>query len=309
MDHVARVEWLLELGFSRRAVDHRLSTGQWRRLLPGVILTTIGEISRRQRLAAALAWAGDSAAIDGIDACFHYGLRSSPPHPRLVQIATNKGDLPRSRDFVVVRRQTRPLQVRRTDMLRYVTPADAVVAAARRMTSQRQITALFSEAVQQRVVSADELLTSHLAGSPRGRKLCDAALDAVIGGSRSAPEAEVRSLMLSAPALLSVVFNRLLRLPTGRIVSPDALLTDSGVVHETNGRKWHAAEDRFDSMQERHDAMTECGLIVLHNSPRRIMAEPAAVLGQIERTHALYAGRGLPPGVELLPAECELSTF
>lgn len=309
LDHVVHVDALQELGFTRRAIDHRLGTGQWQRVLPGVILTATTEMSRRQRLLAAQTWAGRDAAIDGIDACYHYGLRTTLPVDEIVHVATRKGCLPRSQAFVVVRRQDRPLDTRRTELLRYVAPADAVIAAGRRFRSERQLLALFSEAVQRKLVDPAELARSHRLGSPRGRLLAEGALEAVIGGSRSAPEADVRRLMMSAPSLQSAVFNRVVRLPDGRIVSPDALLVDSGVVHEVNGRKWHALEDRFESMQERHDAMTEFGLVVLHNSPRRIAAEPRTVLRQIERTDALYAGRGLPAGIVLLPSECGSSTF
>lgn len=277
-----------------------------------MVLTTRGGLSRRQRLGAALAWAGDDAAIDGIDACYHYGLRSSLPDEQLVHVATHNGNAPRTRFFVVVRRRDRPLDVRRTDLLRYVAPADAVVAAGRRMATERQVLALFSEAVQRGIVPLADIVASHRNGPPRGRIFAENALEALGAGIRSAPEADIRTLMAAVPALQPVVFNRPLLLPNGRRVVPDALLLGSGVVHETNGRRWHAAEDRFDSMQERHDAMTECGLILLHNSPRRINAEPREVLLQIERTHAFYAGRGLPSGVVLLPentGECHSSTF
>ena len=56
-------------------------------------------------------------------------------------------------------------------------------------------------------------------------------------------------------------------------------------------------------MQERHDAMTTAGLTVLHNSPRRIRARGETVLREFEACYRANAGRGLPPGVLLLPED------
>jgi hypothetical protein len=71
-------------------------------------------------------------------------------------------------------------------------------------------------------------------------------------------------------------------------------------VHETNGRSAHRREDLFEDMQVRHDAMTEAGLTVLHNAPRRIALRGREVIAQFERCYLRDVGRGLPPGVELL---------
>lgn len=71
-------------------------------------------------------------------------------------------------------------------------------------------------------------------------------------------------------------------------------------MHETNGVRFHAWGDAFESMQERHDAMTAAGLVVLHNAPRRLRVAPAAVLAEVERCFAANSGRGLPQGVHLL---------
>jgi len=85
-------------------------------------------------------------------------------------------------------------------------------------------------------------------------------------------------------------------------VSPDALALDAGLVHETNGRRAHARQDLFEDMQERHDAMTAAGLTVLHNSPRRLATQPRIAIAEFVECHRRLAGRGLPPGVELVRA-------
>jgi hypothetical protein len=94
--------------------------------------------------------------------------------------------------------------------------------------------------------------------------------------------------------------NVLLRLPCGRLISPDALFESSAVIHETNGRGAHARADLFEDMQERRDALTAAGFVVLHKSPRRPLTAPREVLAEVERCHRRYDGRGLAPGVTVV---------
>ena len=73
------------------------------------------------------------------------------------------------------------------------------------------------------------------------------------------------------------------------------------MVHETNGREPHyEEEDAFDSMQERHDAMTTAGLPALNNSPRLIATTGPRILRELETIYLRDRGRGLPPGVVIL---------
>jgi hypothetical protein len=94
--------------------------------------------------------------------------------------------------------------------------------------------------------------------------------------------------------------NPLLELPDGRRISPDVLMPDAPLVHETNGRAFHAGEDTFESMQARHDVMTAVGLTALHNSPRRLRREGLRVMDEFLTCYRRLAGQPLPPGVRLL---------
>jgi hypothetical protein len=40
--------------------------------------------------------------------------------------------------------------------------------------------------------------------------------------------------------------------------------------------------------------------VALHNSPRRLRQHGREAITQVERCHAMYAGRGLPEGVTFL---------
>jgi hypothetical protein len=162
------------------------------------------------------------------------------------------------------------------------------------------VLALLSEVVQRQVASYEDLVRAHVRGSPRNARLADAALEHVGAGIRSVAEFDFRRLAEASSVLPPLVYNPVLRLPTGRLVSPDALAVDAGLVHETNGRAAHARVDLFEDMQERHDAMTESGLVVLHNPPRRIRRQGRAVIAQFEHVYLRHAGRGLPDGVRMV---------
>ena len=302
----AHQEWVisrsqaLAAGLSRRAIEYRLSKRRRQRLLPGVYLAAPVRPTWVQLQIAALLYAGDTAALDDVDACQHYRLTAVGRPGRAVFVAVTETATARDIDYLRVRRTRHPFQVVYAGARRFVDPATALVAVSRRVRNERDVLAAFSEAVQRRVVTPQLLIVSHEIAGRRGAGAADAALLDIQAGVRSAPEGDFRHLALGGRILPPLLYNRKLRLPTGRIVIPDALAEDAALVHETNGRKPHEREDLFDGMQERHDALTEAGLTALHSSPRRLRIAGAEAIAQFERCYLRLRGRGLPPGVTLL---------
>jgi len=293
----------LAAGLTPRAIAFRLAAEHWQLVLPDVYLTHRGTLDREHRLRAALLFAGDDAAIDAFDACAWYGVKAAVVDDGRVHVVVPSAARSRSHEFVVVRRCSQNLKViTAANGLRYLDAAAAVIAAARGLRFEREVTALLSDAVQRGVVTTAELRRAHLDGPPRGSRLTAIALDHVLGGARSLPEAGFRALAIRSRVLPALLYNPLLRLPDGRLISPDALDVDAGLVHEVNGRSVHARTDLFEDMQVRHDVMTAAGLIVLHNSPRRIAEAGHLALREFEQCHLRYAGRGLPRGIEIVRA-------
>lgn len=206
----------------------------------------------------------------------------------------------RSRGFVVVRRTIAPISVVATDLLRYVDPAAAVIAATRQMSSPRSVLAALSDALQRNVTTYDDLVRAHIQGPPRNSRLTDDALEHLAAGTRSAPDADFRKLARSSSILPEIEYNVWITRPIGRIMCVDALIRSSAVIHETNGKGAHKREDLFEDMQERHDALIAAGFTVLHNPRRRLLTRGREVIAQVERCHLMYDGRGLPPGVKIL---------
>src|SRR4051794_25547457 len=101
-DGVLTREQGLAHGLTPRAIAYRLACGAWQGVLPGVYVTHSGVPTRRQRLVAALLFAGPTAAIDAVDACHFHGVSAVRPDESLVHVVVPWGDTARTRGFVVV---------------------------------------------------------------------------------------------------------------------------------------------------------------------------------------------------------------
>jgi hypothetical protein len=300
-DGVLTREQALNLGLTRGAIAHRVLTGLWQWLLPGVLLLEPGEPSRRQLLIAAVCWGGDGALIDGPSACFWHGITVATYDQSIVNIVVATDSPLRDQGFVRVRRTRSMPRGVGGDVVRYVDLATALVVTAQQLP-ERPAAALLAEAVQRRRVEVDDLEQAMAVAPRRGRDQVRRSLDELHAGIRSVAEGDVRRIVARSSTLPEPMWNAMLRLPCGRLVSPDALWRTAGLVHETNGVRFHAWASDFESMQERHDAMTAARLVVLHNAPRRLHIAPAAVLAELERCFVASYGRGLPAGVDLVPA-------
>lgn len=287
------------VGMSKHAIANRMRYDGWHAVLPGVFLTHAGDLTRRQMLIAALLWAGPEAAIDGRDACRFHGVKAVSPDEHFVEIVIPPQGTVRSTGFVRVRRAG-SYQVVKSERLRYVDAATAVIATTRRLTNGRAALAVISDALQRRACTELDLLTAHVQGPPRNAALTDQALAAVGLGARSVPEVRFQDLAVASSILPPLLYNPLLRLPDGRLISPDALAEEAALVHETNGRQAHGREDLFEDLQERHQVMTVAGLTVLHNTPRQLWIQGRRIITGFETCYIRDRGRGLPPGVVLL---------
>jgi hypothetical protein len=300
-DFVISREQAFERGLTRGAVDDRLASKAWQVVLPSVYFAGSGTPTRRQKMIAALLYAGHGSAIDDVDACRFHGIKAAAVDHYLIHVVVPWGSPARSHDYVRIRRTSRPIEAVVTSRLRYVDPATAVIAAARRVKSDRTVLALISDAVQRNVATVKQLMCAQIAGPPRNARRADAALAQVGAGIRSAPEGDFRTLAEASAILPPLLYNRSLLLPNRQIICPDALAPDAPLVHETNGRRAHKRLDLFEDMQVRHEVMTSVGLIAFHTSPRRLALHGGEVVRAFERAYLREAGKGLPAGVVLLP--------
>jgi hypothetical protein len=271
----------------------------WQVVLPGVYATFTGGLSLRHTWRAALLHAGPRAQLNDLSALHAHRLSGLPADPLARVLVPDKVQMS-SREFVVVRRTTRLPRPVMIDELPVVPIGRALCEFAARHADERDAFAVVAAAIQNRRVKIDTLIEEIERGPARGRPRLTRIVRRLDAGVRSVAEDDFRRLVLASRNLPEPMWNGLLELPSGQKVSPDALFLDSGVVHETNGKRFHQGFDDFESMQKRNDALVAAGLVVLHNSPRRIRAEGRDVISEVEQCHLRHAGRGLPDGIVIL---------
>lgn len=279
----------------------RVLGSRWRVIFPGIYAAQTGPLTPRQKARAALLYGGEHAQLDDVSSLVRHGVRYLPQDDRefLLIPADQKRQ---SRDFVVVRRTFYMPSPLMASGRMPVTPISRALADfALRCDDERKVRAVLMSAVQRRQVAVADLQREVATASARGLKRLLRVLDELEAGVRSVGEGDIRRLCERSKILPTPLYNPLLQLPSGRRISPDLLLEEAALVHETNGREPHyEEEDAFDGMQERHDALTTAGLTALHNSPRLIATTGARILRELETIYVRDRGRGLPPGVVIL---------
>jgi hypothetical protein len=281
-DSVVTRAQAVRAGLSRHAISYRLrDRGPWRLLLPGVYLTLPGVPTQVQRETAALLYAGPNAMITGAAALRFYEFRQIPRQSNdVVDILIPSRCQRTSTGCARVHRTAHMPLIWATGPAerRYAFPARAVVDTARWLTDLREVRALVGDAVQNRHCAvaqlADELRTG---GTPNGALLRKVIAE-VTAGVRSAPEAELRDLIVRA-RLPMPLFNPRLYLPNGTfIASPDAWWPDAGVAIEVDSRQWHLAPDDWERTMVRHSDLGQYGIVTLHVTPHQLRSAPAAFL-------------------------------
>lgn len=295
---------------STEAVRHRIRPGgPWRRVLPGVYLTTTGVPDERQRLRAALLYAGGSAVLAGPSALVLHGLDAPAEDRRVHLLLPHPVRVARHR-LVVVRRTRRELETTYRQGLPVCTLARAVLDTCRLLTSEREVRAVVAGAVQDRRVTVDALTAELSAGERSGSRLVRSVLAEVGAGVRSVSEAELRDLFATSTVLPPALWNCSLLFHGEWLADPDCYFEDAGLCVESDSRAWHLLPEDHDATMDRHLRMEATGLHVLHITPTRRRTHPAVVLARVEAAYLAARAAGVPAGITVtqrqLPAESEL---
>lgn len=290
---------VLACGVPADTVDTWVRRGRWQAVLPRVYDTSPGRAGQRQRLRAALLYAGDDAALDGVTAARLHGLRV--PDSAEVHVAVPAARQIVGRGFVVVRRAKTLPRVARACLAVVNVETSAVIAAVH-LGDPGTALALLAEAVQRGLTTPERL--AHVAlGAPRhGRAVVNAALGDIVAGCRSAPEAAFRRLVRTRRTLPEPLWNPLLVLPDGSRLSPDAYWPEAALAHEVDSREHHLYGTAWEDTMQRHAALTAAGVTALHSSPRRIAVDGHRLLDELESAYRIGLRRGPAAGVQILRA-------
>ena len=166
-DGVIRTAELRAAGVSGYAVSARCRpSGPWQRVLPGVVLMEAGAPTRRQRLRAAVAYAGAGSVITGVDAMRAQGV--DLPHRGEVRVLVPAARRVASRSYLTVERSTRLPEPVCRNGLPFAPVVRATVDAARHEGDHGRLRALLFAPVLAGACTVADLLAELDAGSQRG---------------------------------------------------------------------------------------------------------------------------------------------
>ena len=281
----------LKCGLTDRALHYRIQPGgPWRRLLPGIYVTSTGDPGRDQRLMAALLYAGEGSILTGQAALRHYKIKV--PDERRVDVLIPISRRRMSAQYVVVHRTARmPRLHAAIGPIQFASPQRAASDAALSLHRLSDVRAIAAGVVQRGLCTVPALTAELDAGPRRDAALLRRVLEELEDGIRSAAEADLRVLLKRA-RLPTPLFNARLYLGDQLVAVPDAWWPLAGLVVEVDSREWHLAPADWERTMRRHAALTALGILVLHFSPRQIRTEPDEVAAAIRA--ALQAGSPIP---------------
>jgi hypothetical protein len=277
---------LLAAGVGDMTIYRSVRSGAWQRLLAGVYRLNMNPLTDEHRRVAAALFAGPGAQITGLSALHFYGFRYAPSSAT-VQVLMPHETRRRSAGFVVVHRTLEmDGSPRHTELYQVASPPRAVIDACRWLTNLRDVRAIMAEATQRNFATI-RALDEELRRARRSRTaLARRALNEVIDGIRSAPEAELRSITQRSKILPPIEWNPTLTGPSGeRLPTPDGFIREATLVLEVDSREHHAEGDKWNRTLKRGNEFTRIEYGVLHFTPEEIRNEPERVLHMIEDTY------------------------
>lgn len=274
----------LRRGLSAKAVDHRVASGSWRRVLPRTYLTA-DAFTSLDRLNAALIFAGPQAALSGAAALYASGVRRIPM-PESVLVLVPQGGDGRSRGWVRVRATPRPFTVQSAPGPRRV----AIARAAADLTLARRrpddVRALVARVIQDGHCTVDELAAEYESGPRRGSAHLRAALEEIGWGAASAPEARAARI-LRRDGIAGFEQNARIDLPDGGHRYLDFYWPALRAALEIDSVAYHFAREQYVATLDRHLQLTALGISVIHRPPSALRDEA----GFVRDIRAWLAGR------------------
>jgi hypothetical protein len=283
---------------SAHGLTHRLRPdGPWQRLLPGVYLTTTGWPTPEQLQVAALLYAGPRSLITGRAALAFHEVRC--PKAAVVDVLVPASSSVTSRNFVVIHRTRRLPELWAHDLsLRYVMAPRAIADGLRTLRQLADARTVVASAVQRRLCTVRDLASELADRHDPGDVLLRQVLAEVAAGIRSAPEGELRELIINSD-LPEPLYNADLYLDGKFLARPDAWWPHAGVAVEVDSMEWHLLPGDWQQTLRRGRRMTAAGIFVIRVTPGQLREEPQAVLQDI----AAALERGRPAiGITTRPA-------
>jgi hypothetical protein len=259
----------LARGLTPAALHWRLQRGLWTRVLPRVYRTG-PDVSRWDRLEAALAYAGPDSLLSGAAALWACGMKIAVPDTVLVLVPP--GRRPRAARWVRVRASGRPVEQLLDVGPRRVLTARAAADHALTLKRIDDVRELVARVVRDGRCTIDELSTELSAGPRNGSALLRQALLEVTAGAASAPEARAARILHRAgvPAFEQ---NAEIPLPQGGFYVADLLWRSLRAILEIDSVEYHLGPVQWRRTMDRHLILTTLGYSVIHRPPSALSDE------------------------------------
>lgn len=282
---------LLALGVPSSTISRRCGPdGPWQRVLPGVVAGHRGTLTTHERRLAAVKYAGEGAALTGLDALDEWGLPLKEGRgDARVHVLVPHQEQRTSSGFALVSRTRRPPTTTVQRGLPRVDVARAVIDATRRSEDLDRVRTLMVRAVQQRRCTVEDLV-AEVRCAPRQRTaLARAVLVELRAGIRSEAEAVVRKTFeehgVPAPRWNAPVHDA-----HGELVGiADGLWEEEGLVLEIDSMAYHLEPAAYQRTQARQRRMVAAGRTVLAVSPAAAVKDPVGFCREVRA--ALDAAR------------------
>jgi very-short-patch-repair endonuclease len=274
---VLTLDEALRGGLTLRQVRHRVHTGQWTKLHPGVYLVGRREADQQASTRAAVAWAGPGAVASGLTAAWWWQLRDWAPGAAEVTVPWT-----RSRrcppDVVLRRRNLDPVDL---VVLRGlpVTALPLTVLDAAAALGNDSGRPLVDRALQRRV-SFGQLHAAYCRSFGRhGTPWLGLVLRQAADGACSQAE-RVTHRLLRGARIDGWVANHLVVL-SGVEYWIDIAFVERRLAIEVDGWAWHSGVDRFVHDRRRQNALILAGWTVLRFTWHDLTSRPLVVVAQI----------------------------
>jgi hypothetical protein len=233
---------------------------------------------------AAVLYAGPQSVITGGAALRYHRLPA--PQSEVIDLLVPTNIQRQSVSFTRLHRTSRmPKTVCGPQSRAYALPARAAADAALWLGELREARAVISGAVQSGRCWATEIAAELDAGPTRDSALLRKVLAEVSEGVRSAPEAELRDLIMKA-RLPMPMFNPRLYLANGTFLGcPDAWWPEAALAVEVDSRRWHMNPEDWERTMDRHARLGEHAIVTLHFTPHKLRAEQAAVIAKMRNAY------------------------
>lgn len=278
-DNVTTIPDLHAHGVTNHAIATRCRpSGPWQRVLPGVVLMAASRPTRRQRLRAAITYAGPNSVISGVDAMRAHGV-DVPAMPDVLLLAPAERRLS-SRSYLTVERTTRPPRPTVRSGLPYAPLARATLDAARRAADRGLLRVLLTSVLGRCTVT--ELRTELDAGNQRGSAAVRALLTPDLAGvAEVVPETvTLARRLVRGTALPAPQWHQPIHDDTGMLLGvPDAWWPEVGLAWNVDLRTRH------------HDprAWAAAGFTLARTDPHRLSTAPIAVTDELVTAFASAA--------------------